>query len=206
MSNELIGQTMRTLIKLLTICLLFIAGCSGSKPKTYFVADDYENRNILSIAILPLEEQKSLLRIGDITLDEKTKEEFEQIFKDVFVELGYNVIDVDEFLERMKTYRIEVNQLNDTTMGRLCSIIEVDAILKSRIIGYQSNYHLVSRVDQLSMELSLFVGDGSRVWYTNIDRKEENEGKTVLDIISAQSSSITGWIKEEFGRLPKAKR
>jgi len=173
-----------------------IAGCA-SKP--LILVPDYTQRQPRSVAVLPIEDarwtkgQDSKLLCGLV----------EGMIEQALRNRGYSIIGVGETRRTLWKENISDDAIQSAEPSKIAGVLEVDAILKSRLDAMESKYVVMARTSRLKMDLLLLEGkQGEILWKQGVDQEA-----AALGLLSAAlQPQWQEWISNAFRSLPKAKR
>jgi len=187
----------RNSLLFLLLCLIYcnISGCALFEVKPIFLITDYNTRQPRSIAVLPL---KYMINIQgeDPKLEELVIKELRS--------RRYNIIEMEQTIQGLSKSNLTSDDLYSSNSEEMCKIIcgtlRVDAILKTYLYDYRSEYFVIGRTDRLSIEFFLIDGKSGEILWRHGGTDEES-GFGLLD---ASIPRIPGWIQSVFRSLPKA--
>lgn len=169
------------------ICLI-VAGCSTTKP--LFIVPDYSERQPKFIAVLPVEDTRQV---------KGENPKLEGILIEALRDRWYQVRDMKQtymLLERADISHEEIVSLEPT---KLCRVLNVDAVLKSKLYEYEKQ--LASGRNRLKMDFLLIERrEGEILWKEHVDKPSRS-----IAVVPPLSYPIRDWIKSAFRSLPAAK-
>ena len=161
----------RSLLILSTITLLMI-GCS---PTPTFIKQDFEQRGVKLIAIMPVIDKRNNLE--DTLNAEESLEKIEELISKNILEKNYDVLSVSTVKNLLKGKEIQ-----NLTPGYLCSTLTVDGILFSELYEYADEFYIDH---SLKMHFSIYDSQGDSLWAYELD----DSNKPFLSAIEAS----LGW-------------
>ena len=131
-------------------------GCSSAPT---FIRPDYDQKQIKSIAIMPVTDERGINE--DTIQAQKDLINIEQILSEQIKDKNYNVLSSASVRNIVKE-----NANENMTPENLCSILKVDGILYSELYDYTDVFFVNHSI---RMEFKVYDAQGDSLWINNLD-------------------------------------
>ena len=156
----------------LFVCSTIIIGCSSAPT---FIRPDYEQRQIKSIAIMPVTDKRSAAE--DTVQAQKDLINIEEILSENLLDKNYDVVSPDTV-----KIIIKENPIGNMTPENLCSMLKVDGILFSELYDYTDIFFINHSI---KMDFKVYDAQGDSLWINKLDDSDR-------PFLSAIGASL-GW-------------
>ena len=166
----------RKLIKL-QLAIFFISGLTmiGCSTAPTFIKSDYEQKQIKSIAIMPVIDKRILAE--DTEQSKEVLSNIEELVSKKIKDKNYDVLSPGSVKNIIKDKAIE-----DMTPGNLCSVLKVDGILYSELFDYTDQFFIHHSI---KMGFKIYDAKGDSLWINDLDDSDR-------PFLSAIGASL-GW-------------
>jgi len=154
------------------VCSIIMIGCS---PAPTFIKPDFEQKQIKSIAIMPVIDKRNT--VGDTAQSHESLSNIEELLSEKIADKNYDVLSPGSVKNTIKEKAIE-----NMSPENLCSILKVDGILYSELFDY-SNVFFINH--SIKMGFKIYDAKGDSLWINNLDESDR-------PFLSAIGASV-GW-------------
>ena len=169
-------KTERKSIRLYLFTLFIISiGMIGCSSAPIFVKSDYEQKQIKSIAIMPVIDKRKI--VEDAVQSHESLSKIEELLSKKIMDKSYDVLSAGSVENAIKEKAIK-----NMSPENLCSILKVDGILFSELFDY-SNVFFINH--SIKMGFRIFDSKGDSLWTNNLDDSDK-------PFLSAIGASL-GW-------------
>jgi hypothetical protein len=134
----------------------------GCAPSPVFIKSDFEDRNIKSIAIMPVIDKR------DVSDNPKQQEsdlpKIEELLANKMIEKHYDVLSSAKVKEALNDESIK-----NVPPENLCSELKVDGILFSELYEYSDDFYIKH---SLNMHFNVYDAQGDSLWINDVDDSE----------------------------------
>jgi hypothetical protein len=147
----------------------------GCSPTPTFIKQDFEQRGVKVIAIMPVIDKRN--NIEDTVIAKGSLEKIEELISKNILDKNYDVLSVSTVKNLLKGKEIQ-----NLTPEYLCSTLSVDGILFSELYEYADEFYIDH---SLNMHFSIYDAQGDSLWINELD----DSNKPFLSAIEAS----LGW-------------
>ncbi len=165
-------KSIKMYIVTLFVCSTIMIGCSSAPT---FIRPDYEQRQIKSMAIMPVTDKRSAAE--DTVQAQKDLINIEEILSEKLLDKNYDVVSPGTVKNILKE-----NPIENMTPENLCSMLKVDGILFSELYDYTDIFFVNHSI---KMDLKVYDAQGDSLWINKLDDSDR-------PFLSAIGASL-GW-------------
>jgi hypothetical protein len=147
----------------------------GCAPAPIFIKPDFEQKQIKSIAIMPVIDKRDT--IEDTVRSHESLSHIEELISQNFLDKNYDVVPPDSVQSTIKEKEIQ-----NLSPENLCSILKVDGILFSELFDYSDVFFINHSI---KMGFKIFDAKGDSLWINDLDDSDK-------PFLSAIGASL-GW-------------
>lgn len=159
----------------LFVFFLFSIIMVGCAPGPTFIKSDYDQKQIKSIAIMPVIDKRNI--VGDTVRVKESLSNIEKLLSKKIMDKNYDVLSPDS----VKNI-INENTVENMSPENLCSILNVDGILFSGLYNYSDVFFINHSI---KMDFKIFDAKGDSLWINEVDDSDR-------PFLSAIGASL-GW-------------
>ncbi len=149
-------NSIRIYIAALFVCSLILAGCSTAPT---FIKPDFEQKQIKSIAIMPVIDKRN--SVEDTVQAHDNLLNIENLLSNKIVDKHYDALSPGSVKNIIEDKAIE-----NMSPKNLCSILKVDGILFSELFDYTDVFFINHSI---KMRFKIFDAQGDSLWINNLD-------------------------------------
>jgi hypothetical protein len=165
-------KSIKMYIVTLFVCSTIMIGCSSAPT---FIRPDYEQRQIKSMAIMPVTDKRSAAE--DTVQAQKDLINIEEIISEKLLDKNYDVVSPGTVKNILKE-----NPIGNMTPENLCSMLKVDGVLFSELYDYTDIFFVNHSI---KMDLKVYDAQGDSLWINKLDDSDR-------PFLSAIGASL-GW-------------
>jgi hypothetical protein len=132
---------------------------TGCNPGPIFIKSDYEQRQIKTIAIMPVTDKRNAAQ--DQVKSNESISNIEELLSKKIIDKNYDVLAPGSVKNTIKEEGIE-----NMSPENLCSILKVDGILFSELYDYSDVFFINHSI---KMGFKIFDAKGDSLWINNLD-------------------------------------
>lgn len=149
-------NSIRSYLLTFFICSIIMIGCA---PAPTFIKPDFEQKQIKSIAIMPVIDKRNI--IEDTIQSHENISEIEELLSKNIVGKNYDVLSPGTVRNIIKEKAIE-----NLSSENLCSVLNVDGVLFSELFDYNDVFFINHSI---KMRFRMFDAKGDSLWINDVD-------------------------------------
>ncbi len=147
-------------------------GCSSAPT---FIKSDYDQKQIKSIAIMPVIDKRNI--VEDTVQSQESLSKIEELLSKKIMDKNYDVLSPGSVKNIIKEKEIE-----NMSAENLCSILKVDGVLFSELFDYSDVFFINHSI---KMRFNIYDAQGDSLWINDLDDSDR-------PFLSAIGASL-GW-------------